>query len=664
MGPGLALLGLVSWLSGMARAGFAHAVPPSLQVAVPEEDGRPPEVRTLLPVSTTVDATLSAGLATVTVVHTFENGLSQPFDATYLFPVPDDSAVYRMQLTVGDEVVEGKVMEKQVATDLYTSAKDDGYTAALVQQHRPNVFSQSVANLPPHLPVRVELSYVHPLEREDADSVFHIPVSVAPRYKAEGSGAVDGPEKGLPAAPNLEHSAFDVTVHLDAGAPIVRLDPGTAPFVVESPQPSQRVLTLRNPANVPESDLVIRYSVAGEQPVVATSGWSNGTLSIGTLVIDPPLQPDSASAGPSSEWSTPPPRELVFLIDRSGSMRGPPLQACQAFMVESLKRLGPNDTFRVVAFSSEPSVFSDSPIQATPENVARAIDYVRRLEADGGTEMMSGLSATLSAPPEPGRMRLVTLLTDGQIGNEAEVVRAVNAMRGDARVYALGVGSSPNRYLLRELAKSGRGAVRVLDATLDMEAEARAFADRFATPVMTDLAIDWGTARVDAVTPDPLPDLFQGQPLRVLAQFDEPGVWPVKVTGRVNGEPRTLDAEVYIPPGDTAAGDALPKTWARARIEDKLTKFTIYGAMSRRGPTDDDTRATLDALQSDITLLGLEHGLVTPWTAFVAISNHRGQRQEKPVYQPSPEGWGAPEPQEWMAMLGLLLLTGLVFVRR
>ncbi|MEM7499099.1 MAG: VWA domain-containing protein [Pseudomonadota bacterium] len=343
-----------------------------------------------------------------------------------------------------------------------------------------------------------------------------------------------------------------------------------------------------------------------------------------SLLITPPERPDAAEIEA---------RELVFVLDTSGSMHGVPMDASKVFMQAALDTLRPDDTFRILRFASGTSAFSARPVPATPSNIRAARRYVESLEASGGTEMANAIRTAFAEPAARGRLRLVTFLSDGYIGNEADVLRAIDEVIGDARIYALGVGSSVNRYLLEEMAREGRGHVRYVDPTKDIEADARALAERIATPVLSDIRIEWGGLGAAETVPERLPDLFAGDTLRLTGRYATPGRHTIVVHGRSGGRAARLPVTIDVPADTGPEGAAIPVVWARGQIADAMREVN-------RLPATDPRQASL---KERVTDLGLEHALTTRWTAFVAVSekvvNERPEQAvDGQVPLPMPEG--------------------------
>jgi Ca-activated chloride channel family protein len=356
-------------------------------------------------------------------------------------------------------------------------------------------------------------------------------------------------------------------------------------------------------------------------------------------------------------------------------------------MRHALKTLRPTDYFRVLRFANNTSEFASGPVAATPEAVAAGLGFVNGLQAGGGTEIPNAISSAFAVAQQPGTMRIVVFLSDGYIGNEAEVLRLVDSVIGEARIYAFGVGTSVNRYLLAEMARHGRGFARFIDPTESSNDAAISLAQRLDAPVLTDIAIDWGSLQPDDVTPRAIPDLFKGDSIRIQGRYSAAGEHRLTVHGLVNGRPAQLPLKVTFPEETSdAASRAIPLIWARTQIADAMAAYV--------GPS----RANLmgfskPVLKEKVIRLGLNHSLVTQWTSFVAVSEKivnpepgsatdtsvplpkvkgvgKGAYQKQAGAQPMGNqfagnfsGGAAPEPEAMLAML-VVMLAGLLGLRR
>ncbi len=591
------------------------------------------EVSALPMLKSDVTVRISGDLATVSLIQTFHNPNEGDLSARYLFPLPDDAAVYNMLYKVGDLVVEGQIRERHVAQAGFDQAKAEGKQAALLTQHKPNVFTQDIANLPGGETVQVEIRYAQPVPMLDGAYTWHFPMVVGPRYQPGDAGSLPG------AAPALSQwtvaASTEVTlpetidadrvrlrVLLDGGAPVSGIQSPSHPVVITEDGAQHRTVNLASDRTLDNKDFVLTYRLGGEQLAAAVNTNGDGGEGVVSLLLSPP------TSIPAERQI---PRELVFVLDTSCSMSGAPMDTSRLFMEEALKTLGKDDSFRLLNFSSSVGALSDEPLRATPENLKLAYKHLQRLDAGGGTDMRLGIEAALGQEAEPGVMRIVVFLTDGYIGNEGDIIPLVERLRGDARLFSLGVGSSVNRWLLEELARAGRGVARIVlddDAAKDA---ARALAQRIAAPALTDLQIVWGDAPVEQVSPARLPDLFMGQPVRVLARYTRGGRYPVILRGRQGDEIVELRVDLVLPERSDG-GAALPTLWARSLIQDRMIDYL--------SPFADPARR--QALEQEITSLGLEHHLITQWTSFVAVA-HEAQLAQRGgptlnVVTPTPHG--------------------------
>lgn len=584
-----------------------------------------------LPVlKTEITGRIDGDLATVTVRQIFANPSAVPMTARYLFPLNKDAAVHAMRMEIGEEVVTARIAKRAEARRAFKAAEAEGKTAALLEQHRPNMFTQEIANLMPGQPVVVTLTYSQAVPRRDGAYELRVPLVVGPRYmpagetrtaeapphidddrpavEASGTWRFDAP----PAYPPVHGLTIPPVVDADRVSIDLSLAAGMAIQAVESPthglhvtgEETARQIGLSTGRTVDNRDFVLRYSLAAAAPqagVLTHSDAEGGTVA---LLLEPPKVAQEGQITP---------REMVFVLDTSGSMSGAPMEATKTFMRHALSTLKPADSFRIIRFSNQASAFGAQALPATRQNLAAGTRYVDGLSASGGTEILSGLEAAYTAHKAPGVLRIVVFLSDGYVGNEMEILRLVSTETGQGRLYAFGVGTSVNRYLIEEMARTGRGLSRIVDPTAEGQEAAIAFASRLDAPVLTDLEIDWGDLPVQDVTPAFLPDLFAGDSIRVLGRFVGTAPANITIKGEANGRPVSLPLTVDPTQPDAAGGSAIPLIWARSRIADDMREMTVPEPFRRSGLSD-------PALQARVTDLGLSHALVTQWTSFVAIS--------------------------------------------
>jgi Ca-activated chloride channel family protein len=543
-------------------------------------------------------------LADVAVEQTFVNPYDKKIDAVYLFPLPTGAAVSEMEIDTGGRTIRGRIDRRAEARRTYEEARGEGHVAALLTQERPNLFTQSVANLEPGAEVVVRLRYVQPLAYEAGGYELVFPMVAGPRYVPAAKH--DSAEASVAPAvlPPGFRPAHDIAVEarIDAGVPITAIASPSHHVVVEGTH-----VTLAADDTIPNKDFVLRYQVAGRRPELAVlahhaAGAETGSL---FLLAQPPAYDDAAA--PVT------PREMVFVVDTSSSMAGAPLAKAKEVVRRALGAMGPDDTFQIVRFDDRAGALGARPLANHPRNVELALGWLDGLAAGGGTEMTSGIAAALDFPHDPARLRIVAFLTDGYIGNEDEVLALASARLGASRLFSFGVGSAVNRYLLEELAQLGRGAVEVVRPDADARAAAAHFHDRIARPLLTDLTIDWGGLAVEEQVPAAVPDLFYGQPLVVAARYRRAGAGVVTVHATQAGRPVAFQVPVSLPERDESH-PAVGSVWARARIAELSRRQLRAGG---------DGAPAAAALREQITAIALEHHLMSPYTALVAVDATR-----------------------------------------
>ena len=596
----------------------------SMLAYFPSDDGERAADEPELPLPlqhTDVRARIDGYVGTVDVIQQFENPFRRTIEAVYVFPLPERAAVSEFVMTIGERRIRGILREREEAEAIYRQARAQGYRASLLTQHRPNVFEQKVANIEPGHRIDVNIRYFHTLAYRDGWYSFVFPTVVAPRYNPPGlsnpvlplprtamqplpaqrTAEADGGEPAFAgiAVPYLhpdERSGHDIAIR-------VELDAGVAIEAIEASHDIEQAFTgaetariaLADRVAIPNRDFVLDFKVAG------------GQIKSNLLTYSDPQQPDQ---GYFTMMLYPPedleglrrhPLEMVFVLDTSGSMDGQPIAEAKAALIAALDSLDTKDTFQVIRFSENASQFGDVPVRATRQNVERARQYVLSLDGAGGTEMIEGIRAALGFPHDPRRLRFVTFLTDGAIGNETQILGEIHASIGASRIFSFGVGSSPNRYLLERMAVAGQGAVAYLGPDDSGNEVMNDFFARISHPALADLRIDWGGMHVSDVYPSRLPDLFVGRAVTVTGRYrGEAG--DVTIDGSAGGERIELALQ-----HDSNAGPAsLRQLWARLRIAD---------LMDRRS-RDAEPQERLEGM---IRRTALEYGLMSDYTSFLAV---------------------------------------------
>lgn len=551
-------------------------------------------------------AEVSGGFAFVEVTQRFKNPHPARLEAVYAFPLPENAAVTDLFIRVSSRVVQSEVKKRDEAKAIYETAKSSGRVAALLEAERPNLFTQSVANVPPGETVVVHIRYAHELDYEDGRYRFVFPMTVGPRF-VPGAGVADAERITPPMLKPGERGGHDIaaTVRIRGGLRVTGLRSASHDVEVTRSTAGTTV-RLKEFDRVPNKDLTLEWGLSAPSPEIALSSHrarEEGTL---MLLVQPPARPKAAEVTP---------KEMVFVVDTSGSMAGEPIAKVKEAMRRAIKGMNPGDSFQIIRFDQSASSFRPLPVPNTPENVRDGLSYLNGFSGLGGTNMIEGIKAALDFPRDPARRRIVFFMTDGYIGNEDEILREVRARLGETRLFSLGVGSSVNRYLLDALAREGRGFVQYVRHDEPSEKAVAKFYRRIRNPLLMDVTVDWGGLPVTDLEPAVLPDLFDGEPLKVLARYSGPSTGTITVRGTLGGRPYRRALKVRLPKA-RAENKVLPVAWARRRVGRLLSL--------RPGQPD-------PAVVEEVTALGLSRKLVTPYTSFVAVERELRAGTELPL---------------------------------
>ena len=588
---------------------------------------------------TDVKVDISGFIARATVIQTFYNPYDENIEGVYVFPLPHTAAVDAMTMKIGERTIVGVMKRRAEARAIYEQAIQQGQTASLLEQERPNIFTQSVGNIKPDQEIHIEISYVDVLNYDMGTYEFHFPMVVGPRYipgdpiskkpqlpKAlEGKvGEVEervtkvtlsGDPSGTGWSPDTTgvsdasritppvlkpgyRTGHDIhlAVSLDAGVPIQDIESVNHTAKLERIDPSEARVEISPMDAIPNKDFVMKYKVVGEKPEIAVFAHATGPEQrYFMLMVQPKLD---------AEFAKVPPRELVFLVDVSGSMSGEPMAKVKAAMRHFFQRSKPNDTFQVITFSNQVNKLFETSVSATEENIASALTFIQQIHGGGGTEMLAGIKAVLNAPVDPERVRIVVMLTDGYIGNEEQIIAEVRRRAGDAiRFWTIGIGSSPNRFLIDGVAKQGGGMSGVLDLNTNPKELVTQVVERIHRAQLAHIQMDWKQLTVYETYPRRIPELWAGRPVILFGRYAAGGHAVLTLSGTVEGEPLTYAFDVTLPDAEPT-NDVLANVWAGKKIEDLSAQ--VY---------DDD----MPEIVEEITRIALDYRLMSQYTSFVAV---------------------------------------------
>jgi len=576
---------------------------------------------------TDVAVEISGFIARTQVTQRFENPFEEKIEAVYTFPLPNRAAVNDMTLTVGERVIKGKIKRREEAQAIYEAARTGGRVAGLLDQERPNIFTQAVANIMPGEQVTVTISYVEMLQYADGAYELVFPMVVGPRYipgeqaggLAKVSHEIQTPRPRLgggwsydtdqvpdasritpPITPPGTRAGHDISiaVSIDSGVALQSLHSPTHAVEVKRSSESRARITLKNETTIPNKDFILKYAVAGEAIKDAVLTHRKGPSGFFTLILQPP-------ARVAPEQVTP--KELVFVLDTSGSMSGFPIEKAKETMRLALAGLHPQDTFNLITFAGNTRLLFPRPVPATKENLTKAQNFLSSRHGHGGTEMMKAVRAALAPSDSREHVRIVCFMTDGYVGNDMAILAEMKK-HPNARVFSFGIGSSVNRFLLDKMAELGRGEVEYVGLSDDGSLAAKRFHERVRSPLLTDITIDWGQLEVHDILPGRIPDLFDAKPLVITGRYSSPGKGIVRVSGKVAGNSISREIVVDLPVAEEQH-EVVATLWARRKIAHLMNRD--FGGIQQGTPKAEVKQA--------IVRLGLEHKLLTQYTSFVAV---------------------------------------------
>lgn len=580
---------------------------------------------------TDVEMDITAMLARVTVRQHFSNPGDDWVEGIYVFPLPDDAAVDHMRLRIGDRTIEGEIREKQMAEREYRMAKKAGKRATLLSRQRPNIFTIAVANIAPHEEVLVEIEYQQSVHLNDGNFSVRFPMTITPRYMSgrpllnnvggsRRSGT--GVEPDTDIVPDASQISPALSRRGDNINPLnIRVDlaPGFELSVLESPYHAIQKQTLGEEryrvmldsvSHDSNSDFVLRWRAEkSEEPYVSlfTRQWRDDYYSL--LMLAPPAQ--SVSGKGLS-------RDVVFLVDTSGSMGGEPLRQAKEALMQAIERLQSRDRFNLIEFNSHTYRLFNEVREADRANKARALSYVRALASRGGTEMASAIDAALTQSPGgnrtvgESRVRQVIFLTDGAVGNEDPLLRLIEHKLDNSRLFTVGIGSAPNTWFMRKAAEFGRGSYTSIGNLTEVREQMSALFRKLETPVLSNLQLIMPDNEAAEVYPERLPDLYQGEPLVVALKTAEiPGHLIVSGEQDEQAFSRGLNVE------SAADRKGVNVLWARRKLDQLMDRYRLA-----------DNADEKNRVKTAVTKVALDHHLVSRFTSLVAVD-------KTPVRRPS-----------------------------
>ncbi len=619
-----------------------------------------------------VELNVSGMIVNALVQQHFINTSSEWLEAVYVFPLPDESAVKNMRMIVGERTIIGEIQEKQQARNTYERAKQEGKKTSLLAQKRPNIFTMAVANIPPHESIKVEIEYLDTVRFDNNIFSLRFPMVVGPRYipgkplpQPQQSIAFD--ETGWAVNTDQVNDASQITppvVHpseqpatpvdlkltLNPGFPVKDL--GSLYHGVEIDSVSDTEYELEFDGKVfADRDFVVEYRAANVRQISASLFYEklNGEHYTYFMLM-PPVE----------KTETVLPREVIFVLDKSGSMAGTSIRQAKKALQFAISRLSFHDRFNVIVFNNRASRIYAQPLPATQNNMVKALQEISALDAEGGTEIASALHLALDGTADRSRIRQVIFLTDGAVGNEKALFELIHKKLGDTRLFTIGIGSAPNSYFMSRAAVQGRGSFTYIGKLDEVNDKMTALFEKLENPVVTGLSLKTNGETAIESFPSPLPDLYHGEPVIGVVKSLSP-LKSLTVSGMNTG--KVWSVELKNEQDRVSAGVAT--LWARKKIRSLMTALNLGAAEAE--------------IRNEVIDTALQHHLVTKYTSLIAVE----QKVSRPTDQNLMSGQVKTNmPQEWkhskvfgtssrtsthshaaLAMGGLALLLGAILLR-
>ena len=639
-------------------------------------------IDTLL-LDTYIHVNVSGLIATTTMKQTFRNDSDDWVSGRYVFPLSENSAIDGMTMTVGDRIIQGVIKEKQAAKTIFTEAKKAGKKASLLEQHRSNLFSMSVANIPPKTEITAEINVIDRVSYQQHTFSLRLPTTFTPRYTPgkklnlnlketenvsinEQSGwgiNTDIVPNANQITPSQIHAKdtqtpnrFRFQLELDAGVELDKIHSETHDITIQQRSKKHASVSLKNATEFMNRDLVLQWQPLKTQ--TPTAAVFQQTIDqeqyVMAMLLPPTVDIKNALA-----------KDITFIIDSSGSMSGDSMSKAKKSLIYALQQLSSNDRFNVIDFDNTFTPFYKNVIAANHTNINQAISKVTRLNAQGGTEMFAPLFYALDTPVDPNRLKQIIFITDGAVSNEDQLFNLIHNKLGDARLFTIGIGSAPNSHFMSRAAQFGRGSFTYIDTNNESTEKMDSLFKKINYPIARDITVDYAASNPQSVQqfPEKIADLYAGEPLVIFSKAANT-VDSINISGNLLGNPWQRQLKIAKNSKDTKNIDAL---WARkkvAHLMDQLRTNTL----------------PLSIIKPKVTELGIKHHLLTKYTSFVAVEKEPTLDQHnlpagksskhKQVSNLMPKGNTMPIPKTatsagLLGLIGsLLMLLGMLFGHR
>lgn len=621
-------------------------------------DGVDPTVDHLPLKSTEVKTTINGMIADTYVTQIYANEGKHAINASYVFPASTRVSVHGMTMQVGDQILRAQIKEKEEAKAEFEEAKSEGKSASLLEEKRANVFTMDVANIMPGDVISIELHYTEMIESTEGVYSFVFPTVVGPRYARPmetDSGGDDDDWVSIPylVDDSMPEGSYDISVKLSGGVPLKGITSPSHEISVKQDDDTEAQVTLSNPRDYAGNrDFILEYELAGEELGSGLMLYEGEEENFFLLTVQPPKRYEPEDI---------PDREYIFVLDVSGSMDGYPLDTAKVLIRDLVRNLQETDRFNVVLFSDRVSRLAMKSVEATRENIVRAIRMIDQQEGGGGTEMEAALKLANAIPRNEGTARSVIVISDGFISSEEDVFGEIRDHLDTTSFFGFGIGTAVNRYLMEGIAKVGMGESFIVTDDEEAQETAERFRTYVQAPLLTDIQVDFQGFDAYDIEPEQMSTLFAQKPVVLFGKWRGEATGNIRISGKTGNEIYRETIEVK----DTEAKEeheALQYLWARKRVE----RLTDYGINQEK-----------EEAKAEVTALGLRYHMATPYTSFVAVLDtvRNPEGDSRDVNQPSalPKGVSelsiggyrrGPEPGDWLLIAAALTVAFLGMRRK
>ena len=617
-------------------------------------------------------------IANVTLTQSFINQSDHKVNGIYAFPLPDRAAVNHLHIQIGDRIIKGKIMEKAQAKKVFEQAMQSGRKASLMQQHRPNLFTNNIVNIAAHEQITITIKYFQHIDYIDGKFSLRFPMKITPRYQVQSrenkSNAQDfdiehqQAQKKLidksnifPAilsAESKHQSNIHLAIKLNAGVDLVDISSPSHRIAIKNqksetllrkPFTSKQVMVIDvgNVQVAMDRDFILQWQPkpSNEPQLSAFRQKLNGEIYSLVMLIPPSkAEPDNTLATFA--------RDITFIIDTSGSMQGQSIKQAKESLLFALQTLTGKDSFNIIAFESSFQQAFSSTVIANQQNIFTARQFISKLQADGGTEMFKPLSTALDMPTtrlqKSNAIKQIIFITDGAVSNELALFRLIHDTQEMPRLFTVGIGSAPNGYFMRKAAQFGRGSYTYIGKVDEVKTKMSALLEKISRPALRNIASQFQPLHLGSIEqyPKKIPDLYYGEPLTIAFKSS---IMPNSIQVFGEQENKGWHQEVNIVNQQESIG--ITPIWAKAKIEDLLDGLV--------------TGQPLEQVKKQVLATSLLHQVLSPYTSFIAVeqetitAKHHNNKQTMP-FPATATGWQVP----FIAGLLLLVLSLMMQARR